>query len=669
MQLLILFTVIGLIPGALIAALALGLVLTSRGANIINIATGSTALMAAYAYYGLTDGGYFYATFLRLGTGPWPVWAAVVAALVVAAAFGYLLERVVIRPLRQAAPLTKLLATLGVYLAVGSFAFLCFGSDGQSVTPVFGSAISIDVFGIPVRIEGLVLAGIVVIAAIVLAAVYRRTRFGLATRAAAENDSHATLAGLDVNRLSVVNVLLASVLAGLFGVLVAPTTGLDPTTIPGVVVPALGAALLAGFTSFGIAVGAGLAMGVAGSLLTLAQSQPWFPTVGDRPLTGVDDLLFFVVIVIALFLRGSSLPRRESLTEQRLPAVPEVMRMLRPALVVGAISLAFFLLLPYDFRQAGINTFIGVVLALSFVVIVGYVGQSSIIQVALAGIAGFATSKLAEGLGLGFPLGPLLGILVAVLVGVVVAFSALRVRGTHLFIVTLAAAVAIEQFYFRNPVWGAGETGAKVPSPELFGLGIGPDAPFFGVASRPSPLFGILIAAIAIAAALLVSSIRRVNLGHRFLAVRSNERAAASIGISVRDTKLVAFMLSAALAGTAGVMYAYNFGSVTAARFSVPLAMSAIAFVYIAGIATVRGAAVSGTMMAGAIGGFLVLDRIALPYELLQLAGGIALVLTIVFKPEGIAGGPVLTRDEKRARRAAKSEARAAKRQKVEVAS
>jgi ABC-type branched-subunit amino acid transport system permease subunit len=239
-----------------------------------------------------------------------------------------------------------------------------------------------------------------------------------------------------------------------------------------------------------------------------------------------------------------------------------------------------------------------------------------------------------------------------------VAFSALRVRGVNLFIVTLAAAVAIENVVFRHPVWGGGATGSSVPSPELLGVNIGSNATFFGISGIPSPLFGILIALTSILACLFVSSLRRVNLGHRFLAVRSNERAASAAGISVRGTKLSAFAISSALAGIAGVMYAYNFGSVTAGRFSVPLAMSAIAFVYIAGITTVRGAALSGTMMVGAVGGFLVLERIDLPYELLQLVGGIALVLTIVFKPEGIAGGPLKSqtgqptlRDRVRARR------------------
>ncbi len=640
MESILLFVVIGLVPGALIAALALGLVLTHRGANVINIATGSVSLLGAYASYGLVDNGYLFASWLRIGTGPWPPWAALIAALVICAGFGAGLELVVIRPLREASPLTKLLATLGVYLTIGSFIYLCFGSDGQSAPSVFGPPLVVRVFDIPIRYEGLIVAGIVIVAGTILGAVYRFTGFGLATRAAAENDTNATLAGLNVDSLAMVNVVIACALAGLFGVLVAPTTGLDPITIPNVVVPALGAALLAGFTSFSIAITTGLCMGVASSLITLAQAQSWFPSAGGSALTGLDDLLFFVVIIVALFLRGSNLPRRESLIENRLPPVPAPEQILHPALLAVGASLIYFLLLPYDFRQAGINTVIGVVLALSFVVIIGYVGQSSIIQVALAGLAGFVVSKLTSDAGIGFPLGPVLAIAAAVATGSLVALSAIRVRGVHLFIVTLAAAVAIEQFVFRSPVWGGGATGSPVPPPHVFGHSIGPDASFLGISGIPSPLFGILLTVATIAACVVVSVLRRIDLGHRFLAVRSNERAAAAAGISVRATKITAFAFSSGLAGMAGVMYAYNFGSVTAARFSVSLAMSALAFVYIAGVATVRGAVVAGTMMVGAVGGFLVFERVDLPFELLQFVGGIALVLTIVFKPEGIAGGP-----------------------------
>ena len=107
-------------------------------------------------------------------------------------------------------------------------------------------------------------------------------------------------------------------------------------------------------------------------------------------------------------------------------------------------------MLPFDFRQALVNTEIGVVMALSLVVITGFVGQISVVQLSLAGVTGFVISRLAIDHGVPFPWAPLAAIAVAVVLGLVTAVSALRVRGVSLVIVTLAGAVAISQFYFNN---------------------------------------------------------------------------------------------------------------------------------------------------------------------------------------------------------------------------
>ena len=107
-------------------------------------------------------------------------------------------------------------------------------------------------------------------------------------------------------------------------------------------------------------------------------------------------------------------------------------------------------------------------------------------------------------------------------------------------------------------------------------------------------MFGWVALAAAVVLCLLVVSVRRGILGRRMLAVRSNERAAAGAAIDVRNVKLIAFGISALIAGVAGTLYAYNFGSVSADRFSVPLALSLIAFAYAGGITLVSGAVFAG---------------------------------------------------------------------------
>ena len=380
------------------------------------------------------------------------------------------------------------------------------------------------------------------------------------------------LVGLSPNRLAITNTVLASVVAGGLGILVAPLIALDAQTLAFQVVPALAAALLAGFTSFFIACFAGLAIGMIQSLLLYWGTQSWFPTdSGGAPLRGLPELFVFLVIVLALFLRGASLPGRGELVEKRLPAVPRPERLLRwsvVAAIVGAVALIGF---PYEFRQSLINSLLGVVICLSLVVIVGFVGQISVVQLALAGVAGFTMSHLTTDLGgiwAEFPISILIGAATATIVGLLIAVSALRVRGVSLVVVTLSAAVALEQFGFLNARWGGQATGSPVEQPKLGGLDLSPQASFRGLDDKiPSPVFGFLVLAATILLALLVANTRRASLGQRMLAVRSNERAAAAAGINVRNTKLAGFGIAAFVAGMAGGLYAYNFGSVSYSRF------------------------------------------------------------------------------------------------------
>ena len=253
---------------------------------------------------------------------------------------------------------------------------------------------------------------------------------------------------------------------------------------------------------------------------------------------------------------------------------------------------------PYDFRQALINSLIGAIVCLSLVVITGFVGQISLVQLALAGVGGYAVSKLAADAGIAFPIGPIIGACVATLFGLVAATSALRVRGVNLAIVTLAAAVALENFVFNNTSWGGGVNGSPTKSPSLFGLHLGPDALYTWTDEKlPSPIFGFLCLGVVIVLGLFVASLRTSRLGQQMLAVRSNERAAASAGISVRNVKLAAFGISSFIAGLAGAMYAYDFGSVSAPQYGIISALGFVAFAYLGGITTVTGALFGGLIV------------------------------------------------------------------------
>ena len=634
----LLFILLGFGAGALIAGIALGIVLNYRGSGVINIAMGALALLGAYVYYGLRTGGYLFLSQLDLGS-PFGTVSAFLLTMVVMAGVGMAFDFFVLRKLRSAGPLAKLVASVGLLLTIQAAVVLRFGGNGQGAPEVLPSGNSVEIFGISIPWDRFELTGIVLVVAAALAATYKWTRFGLATRAAAENESAALLAGLWPSRISLANTTLASMLAGALGVLVAPLSQLDPVTIPTAVVPALGAALLARFTSFGIAAVAGIAMGSIESLILYLQTRTWFPTAGGVTIPGVTELTYFLIIAIVMVWLGGRIPERGTLFARGLPAAPAARRRALPAAVGLVVGVTAFMTFPYDFRQALINSLIGAIVCLSLVVITGFVGQISLVQLALAGVGGYAVSKLAADAGIAFPIGPIIGACVATLFGLVAATSALRVRGVNLAIVTLAAAVALENFVFNNTSWGGGVNGSPTKSPSLFGLDLGPDALYTWTDEKlPSPIFGFLCLVVVIVLGLFVASLRTSRLGQQMLAVRSNERAAGSAGISVRNVKLAAFGISSFIAGLAGAMYAYDFGSVSAPQYGIISALGFVAFAYLGGITTVTGALFGGLIATDGLGIHAIESWTGLPSDWELLFGGVALLVTVVASPDGIAG-------------------------------
>lgn len=644
----VLFTLLGLGAGAVIAGIAMAVVITYRGSGIINLATGAISMVSAYGFWALKSG-YFHVTF---GTVP-----AATITMVVATMVGVLSELLVFRPLRTSSPLAKLVASLGILLILQATMLLWFGSPSQSIPSVFPSKIH-ELFGKPIQENRFWMAGVVVLMAIALGALFRWTRFGLATRAASENEVFGMLAGLSPNQLSMANTVLASALAGAMGIVAAPLAQANSTTLVLFIVPALAAALFAGFDSLWIACLAGFGVGIGQSLMQWVQTLSWFPTDRGNPLPGIPALLTFLLLVFALSLRGGSLPTRGELVEKRLPSAPRPRRVLGPAGGLAVAGVVLLVALPFGYRQALMLSLIGIVVCLSLVVITGFVGQVSLAQVTLAGVAGFVVSHMVTRAGIGFPLGPLIGSVVAVIVGLIVGASALRVRGASLAVVTLAGVVAIEQFGFANRRWGAGVSGSPVAQPTFFGVHIGANAGFDGLDGKsPSPALGVLFLAVVVALCLLVAQLRRSVLGQQMLAVRANERAAAAAGVNVARVKITAYAISSFIAGTAGWMYAYNFGSVSAARFGFLIALGFVAFAYIGGITMVSGAVVGGLVATEGLVPYFFEELLHISGNWTLLVGGVLVIITLIQNPEGVAGTTYRKHQEsKRAKAAARQQ-------------
>ena len=151
----------------------------------------------------------------------------------------------------------------------------------------------------------------------------------------------------------------------------------------------------------------------------------------------------------------------------------------------------------------------------------------------------------------------------------------------------------------------------------------------------PSPIFGWVALICCVLLCVAVGFIRRGTLGQRMLAVRSNERAAAAAAINPRTVKLYAFTIAAFIAGVAGVLYAYNFGSVSADRFDAVTALSLIAFAYAGGITLISGAVFAGLLSAQALIPYALDKWFGLNGNWFLLVGGVSADLHPAAEPGG----------------------------------
>ena len=645
--------------GAVIAALALGILLTYRASGVVNFAHAAMGMFLAYTYGTLRASGELLVPFL----GPWsriklvpgscsPEAAnavsctyrfssatAFVITMVLAALYGLIIYVLAFRPLRRAPTLAKLVASLGLFLYLLAITNLRIGSQGTALSlpeNLLPSSV-VHVLGVDVQQDRLWLAFLVIVMTAILAGVYKYTRFGLATRAAAESEKGAVLLGISPNFVAAINWMIGTMLAGAAVILFAPITSINPTTTSLLFVPALAAALLGKFKSFFITAFAGLGIGMLQSeLANLNGILTWLPKVN------LQEGLPFVIIIVTMAVRGESLPTRGTLGHGHFPRSPRPENL---AWWTGAFCVAGtvgLLTLDTSWRGAIIVSTTFAVIALSMVALTGYVGQISLMPMALAGVSAFSMVKLTAEWHVPFPVAPVAAALIAMAVGLVAGAPALRVRGMNLAIATLAAAVAIEELLLKWTWFTGGGAGSRVEPPSLFGYDLGISA--VGAADN-RPAFGILCLVVLGLTAVMVANLRRGQTGLHWLGIRANERAAASAGTDVARTKLVAFALSSFIAGIGGALYAYGHPNLSADSFKVFSSLALLALVYLGGVASVLGALIAGLMQDG---GILSAGRTGSQTQF--AISGLALIAIAVLYPNGISGALYAGRDRIRRR-------------------
>ncbi|MEX5712654.1 ABC transporter permease, partial [Parafrankia sp. FMc6] len=588
------YALLSLGAGALYALVATGVVVIQRGAGVLNMAQGALLAWAAYAFHGARD--------------EWGLPAAPAAVLAVGStmAVGLVFHQLVLRPMRQATAVLRLMATLGLLIVIQSLLTLMYGGDVRRSPTVLPTG-KVTLFDTAVGVD--VLVRLAVVAAVVagLWAVFRFTTLGLAATAVTENPQAAASLGWSPDAVASWAWLAGSALAGLGGVLLAPLQ--NPLSAGGLmllIVPGLAVALVARFRSLPAVLVGALALGVV-------ELETQVHLVADHPAwRGVDRAVPLAVIVFYLAVRGRGIPDRGHVAERHPVLGSGRVHWRALGITVGCALVAVWWLLPASWVNALNANAIWATIILSVVVLVGFTGQLSLAQLAFSGIAALIAGRLVATRGWPLEAALVVGVAGTAVVGVLFALPALRTRGLQLAVVTLGLGAAVDALLFQRGY----HSPAASPLGALFGdLGtlegteVG-DATLFGISldkvTHPRG-FATLSLLTFVLLGLAVANLRRGRAGRRLIAVRTNERAAAALGISVVGAKLYAFALSAAIAGFGGVLYAfYTYGErgnidYGGGLFSPFASILLIAYAVVGGVGWISGSFAGATMAAEAL--------------------------------------------------------------------
>ena len=543
---------IGLVDGLSIGLLALGVVLIYRTSRVINFAVGSIGAFAATILA---------MTVVNYG---WNFWFGLAAAIAAGAAFAAAVELTVVTRLFDSPRVILLVATIGIaqLAELGQTALPNIESELGDRFPVPVDD-TWEVWGIRVTSAEVIVLVAVPLLTIGLSGLLTQTRFGKSVQAAAVNPDKARLSGINPKLVSTFVWTLAGGLAALTTSMLAGTKGqlvgletLGPSTLTRV----LAAALIGAMVSFPRALMGGVLIGVAQAVVRFN-----YPSQAGM----VDALLFMLVVVAVWFIsRAESQDARESFSfAPKSRPVPDRLQRIwwvrHLNTLTAGVGLAAAVALPLVITLASrqflwSRMLILALLGISLVVLTGWAGQLSLGQAAFAGIGALGTAALVRGQTLGVGVGsnsfdldlPEVHLVVAIVVmtavcsviAVIIGLGALRVKGLLLAVVTLAFALAAQQYLWRTEFFSAGSpTSVSLPRPSI--------GPFDLTSQRNYYYFALVLLVLAV---VFVSRLRRSGIGRVIIAVRDNPDSAAAYTVSPTRAKLIGFGLAGALAGFAG---------------------------------------------------------------------------------------------------------------------
>jgi branched-subunit amino acid ABC-type transport system permease component len=559
------FIVVGIANGSVYAIAGLGLVLTYRTSGIFNFAHGAQAALGAYLMYELRD----------LHGWPWPV-AALASVAVAGVLVGFLLERLAFT-LADAPTSTRVVATIGVLVAVQGALAAKYGAATIPFRPFLSERI-VHLPGVNIRVDQLIVTGLALMAASGLFLFFRRSRMGVAMQGVVDDPALLGLQGTSPAAVRRWAWIVGSCFASLSGILLAPSIGLDVLILTLLVVQAFGAAAMGAFNSLVGTYAGGLAVGIGAALATKYLAA--YPALAGLPST-LPFLVLFVALLVTprryLIERGARVVRRAA-----VPA-PLPRPVLAAAAAAGTVALVAAPQLVSGKLPVLTTGLAFVIIFTSLGLLARTSGQVSLCHMAFAavGAAGFARAADA---GAPWLVAVVLGGLLAVPVGAVVAIPAIRLSGVYLAVATFGFGILMERIFF--------------PSWLMFGSGaLTVRRPAVGHLATDTGYYYVLVA-VALACAGLAVLVRRSRLGRLLRGLADCPEALTAFGADTNVTRVFVFCISALLAGVGGAVLGPVTGSAGAGSFTFGISLTLLAVLAIAGLRPVGSAFVAALLYA-----------------------------------------------------------------------
>jgi branched-chain amino acid transport system permease protein len=601
----------GLVVGSTYAVIALGFSLVYRVTGAINLSQGGFAIVAAMIGY-------------TLGVAwGWPLWVAIPAAVAVTVGIGMALAAFTFVPaLDRLSNANVLMLTAGILTMIEGFALVVWGSQPYAMPPFSGEAPL--VFG-PLRVptQAFWVIGATGVCILSLWLLIAKTKLGTGLRACAENPGAASLMGIDVPRMTLLSFGLATLIAAIAGVTVAPTTSLQFDTGRLFTISGFVAAAIGGIASFPGAVVGGLFLGLVTQLATAYISSLFSTAI---------SLLILLAVLIwrpSGFVQARVGKRQDTRDEAK--ATGHVARLPSNLAWPGAaIAVAAALLIPFVVTDNGILS--GLVIAgilfmtlMGLDVLMGYAGQVSLGQAGFMAIGGYTSGYLSITYETAPWLAILAGIGVSLACGLVLSVVTLRLRGLYLALATLAFGLLVDSCAVGFLDITGGPSG-------LVGI---PAFSFAGVEFATPRAMYYVVFALDLVIFIGLTGALRSSFGRALKAIRSDQMAAAALGINTVRYKLAAFMISVTLASLAGSMYAFFFNFLSPEMVGTGRSLELVAMLIIGGESTLLGGLFGASLLT-------LLPTMFQPLAIYKtFASGALLVASFLYLPQGLYGAVV----------------------------